>query len=102
MDREVSPFSSGIVTANVIARRTSDGSPKAFRIVAAIHRASTGNSTVLILSNTSVPAGGPLSAAAATIDSTNGNFRVRVTGIAGTEIAWGLWYEGGRLVHATP
>lgn len=86
----VTQNSSGYFTANIIARRRSDGATKIWKI-SAVYKRETGNTslTYSILDTLgSIPDLSTLLFCTATVDTSGADARMRVSGLIGTDIDW--------------
>ena len=94
--------SAGRATVYAVARRVSDGASKTFTLELGYKRG-TGDVTIfglqLLSAKGTVGDLIALAAVSATVDEAEGDLRVRVSGLASTEIDWLITFVGEAVVH---
>lgn len=94
--------SAGFRVIRVTARRVSDGAAKVFFLELGVKR-STGNVEVfglqLLASKATVGDAITLAAVSATVDASGSDIRIRVAGLASTEIDWAFTNSGEVVIH---
>lgn len=100
--RTVTPNSVGFSITRVEARRVSDGAGKVFFLEFGFKR-NTGDAevfgVVLLGEKGNAADLSALAAVSATLDALGSDVRVRITGLAGTEIDWACTESGEAVVH---
>lgn len=94
------PYAATMVQVHVFARNIDTGATRVWEMTYGMSRVAEEGVAVFEFQTVTrpQPPAGPLAACVAAIQANGDNWRVRVTGIAATNIAWGMTYIGDRFI----